>query len=92
MDEQRPTRIEQARLRASTAKQVLAIGSAAAFVAALLLARSSNPGRPGATPTSASSSSSAGESLDESDDGFDFGSGSISPSTGSLPQVQSGVS
>jgi hypothetical protein len=86
------SRIERARLRAGSAKQALAIGSAAAFAVALLLARTSNPGRPGTSSPNGSDTVTSAESDEASDDGFDFGSGSIGPATGSVPQVQSGAS
>jgi hypothetical protein len=59
------TRIEEARGRAATAKRVLAILSAAGFLAALGLARASHPGHSATssvtfTPTTVSAPQSGG--------------------------------
>jgi hypothetical protein len=85
-----PTRLTAARRRASVAKRALAFGSAAAFVAALLLARAGHPGNAG---TASPSSGSAGTQTQETEQGDDFGFGSatVAPSTGA-PQVQTSVS
>jgi hypothetical protein len=87
---QTTTRLAAARRRASLAKRALALGSAFAFAAALLLARESHPGQAHivSSGTGASQNSSA-ES--EDDDGFTFGTPSVAPSTGT-PQAQTHVS
>jgi hypothetical protein len=85
-----PSRIEEARRRALTAKQAAAALAAAGFLAVLVLARGSHPGQSNASPgTSGSAGTQSGE--ESSDDSFEFGSGSVAPSTGT-PQVQTSVS
>lgn len=108
MDAPRPSRIEEARRRASRAKTALGAGAASAFLAVGALAWVTHPGSSRTTQASAGSSSTAATSSDDStyygsssddgsygsDDGsgFNYGSGSISPSTGSQPQVGTSVS
>jgi hypothetical protein len=107
MDAPRPSRIEEARRRASRAKTALGAGAATAFVLVGALAWSSHPGSSRTTQSSSdSSSSSTASSSDDgtysgSDDGlyseddggsFNYGSGSISPSGGSQPQTGTSVS
>lgn len=82
-------RIQEGRLRARTAKRGLALAAAAAFAAALILARVSHPG---AVASSGAASSQTPAVDEEGDGGFDFGEGSVGPSSGAAPQVQSGVS
>jgi hypothetical protein len=84
-----PTRVAAARQRVSLTKRALAYGSAAAFVAALLLARAAHPGQPGASSLSPGVTTQTQET--EQEDDFGFGTGSVMPSTGA-PQVQSSVS
>ena len=83
------SRIAAARRRTTAVNRALAIGSAAAFVAVLVLARvthSAHATRSQATRATATRSTA-------SDDGtFDFGSGSLSSSGGAQPQVQTSVS
>jgi hypothetical protein len=79
------TRLGEASRRAGTAKRALAVGSAAVFAAALLLARVSHPGHSGAAAGSAGTASSAATD----DSGFGFGSASIAPSDGGAASVQS---
>ncbi len=84
-----PTRVAAARQRVSLTKRALAYGSAAAFVAALLLARAAHPGQPGASSPSPGVTTQTQET--EQEDDFGFGTGSVTPSSGA-PQVQSSVS
>ena len=82
---ERPSRLGAARRRAGAAKQALAVASAAAFAVALVLARASHPGQ-----AASQSGSAGGTTATRTDDGsFDLGSGSIAPSAGSAPEVQS---
>ena len=83
------SRVEQGKGRARHAKEALALGAAVAFAAALGLARASHPGTAPASGTTSSSSSITSE---QDDGSFAFGDGSIQPSSGFAPQVQSGVS
>jgi hypothetical protein len=88
----REGRIESARRRSLTAKRTLAGVSAAAFVAALLFARASHPGQAATSQSSGASTGSSGATQSQSDDSFGFDSGSIAPSAGSSPDVQTNVS
>jgi hypothetical protein len=67
------------------------VAAAAGFLALVLLARETHPATSksngGSGGVAASDSSTA-----SSDDGFDFGSGSVAPSNGTQPQVQTHVS
>jgi hypothetical protein len=102
MDAPRPSRIEEARRRASRAKTALGAGAATAFVHAGALAWSSHPGSSRTTQSSSDSPSSSTASSDDStydgsydfDDSnsFSYGSGSLSPSGGSQPQTGTSVS
>ena len=100
MDAPRPSRIEEARRRASRAKTALGAGAATAFLAVGALAWVSHPGSSRTTQSSSGSSSTAASSSDDStyfgssddDSGFNYGSGSITPSGGSQPQVGTSVS
>jgi hypothetical protein len=88
-----PSRIEEARQRASVAKQAAVALAAAGFLAVLLLARASHAGSSGvshATPGSTQSSNSTDSSTQSSDE-FDYGSSSVAPST-ATPQAQTSVS
>ncbi len=93
MSEQGRSRIADARRRVSGAKQRLGIAAAATFVAAFGLAWASHPGA-SSSSTSVSGSAADDDAFFESDD--DFGGfdsfGSIAPSTGAAPQVQTHVS
>ena len=86
---QTTTRLAAARRRASLAKRALAIGSAFAFAAALLLARESHPGQ--AHKVSSGTGASQSSTTESEDDGFTFGTPSVAPSTGT-PQAQTHVS
>ena len=86
---QTTTRLAAARRRASLAKRALALGSAFAFAAALLLARESHPGQ--AHIASSGAGASQNSSAESDDDGFTFGTPSVAPSTGT-PQAQTHVS
>ena len=98
MSEQQPSRIAEAKRRASAAKQKLGIAAAAAFVAVAGLAWGSHPGS--TSSASSAGSTSAGQSSIDDDTYFeqddDFGGfdsfGSIAPSGGTAPQVQTHVS
>jgi hypothetical protein len=83
------SRIQEARRRALGAKRAAVALAAAGFVAVLVLARSGHPGQSSASSGSSGSGTQAGE--EGNDDGLDFGSGSVSPST-ATPQVQTSVS
>jgi hypothetical protein len=95
MSEAVPSRIEEARQRASVAKQAAVALAAAGFLAVLLFARSSHAGASGVSSTSGSTSSSSSSSStstsNQSDDEFSYGSPSVAPSTGSA-QAQTSVS
>jgi hypothetical protein len=89
--EARPSRIERARRRAAGAKRTAVVTAVAAFLALVLRARETHPA------TSKSNGASDGVARSESstpsgDDDFDFGSGSVAPSSGSQPRVQTHVS
>ncbi len=107
MDAPRPSRIEEARRRASRAKTALGAGAATGFLAVGALAWVTHPGSSRTAQSGSDSSSTAATSSDDgtyygsSDDdssgyddgsGFNYGSGSIAPSTGSQPQVGTSVS
>jgi len=92
-----PSRIERARQRAGGAKRALAIASAVAFMAGLLLVRTSHPGK-AATKASSASKATSTSTAESTDSGsLNLGSGSITPaavtSTPQAPvQVQTHVS
>jgi hypothetical protein len=100
MEPARPSRIEEARHRASRAKTALGAGAAVAFAAAAGLAWSGHFGKTASASSSSAGTSSPvtssgdGSSYYSNDDnsGFSFGSGSVSPSSGSQPQVGTSVS
>jgi hypothetical protein len=89
-----PSRIQEARRRATGAKQAAVGLAAAGFLALVLLARASHPANAPATAgsTSDSSGSGAARTLQFDDGGFDLSPGSVSPSNGSQPGAQSSVS
>ena len=93
-----PSRIAEARRRASGAKQIAVGAAGAGFVVALLLARAGHPGQTssgaGQTPQPASQRSQ-GQSAqfdDEQEGDDDGGSVQLAPSSGSSAQVQTHVS
>lgn len=92
MSEPRESRIQAARLRAARAKLVLGIGALAGFFAVTGFAASSHPG----TTSRSTAGSSDGEDGFFESDGLDqqqFGFfGSIAPSGGGQPHVQTSVS
>jgi hypothetical protein len=103
MEPARPSRIEEARRRASRAKTALGAGAAATFLAVGALAWVTHPGSSRASQGTTGSSSSGSAVSDDSgsyeeegssydDDGFSYGSGSIAPSGGWQPQVGTSVS
>ncbi len=83
-----PSRIERARQRAGGAKRALAIASAVAFMAGLLLVRTSHPGK-AATKASSASKATSTSTAESTDSGsLNLGSGSIAPAAGtSTPQA-----
>ncbi len=83
-----PSRIEEARQRASAAKQAAVALAVAGFLAVLLLARASHAGT---SSVSSTSSSTPSTSSTQSSDGFDYGSPSVAPST-ATPRAQTSVS
>ena len=98
MTEPQPSRIAEAKRRALAVKQKLGVAAAAAFVASALSRGRATPGRrprhPRAGSTAANQSTS--DENDSSLEGDDFGGfdsfGSIAPSGGATPQVQTHVS
>ncbi len=92
-----PSRIAEARRRASGAKQIAVGAAGAGFVVALLLARAGHPGQTGSgagqTSQPASQSSQAQSAqFDDEQEGDDGGSVQLAPSSGSSSQVQTHVS
>jgi hypothetical protein len=83
-----PSRIEEARQRASVVKQAAVALAVAGFLAVLLLARASHAGT---SSVSSTSSSTPSTSSSQSSGGFDYGSPSVAPST-ATPQAQTSVS
>ena len=83
------SRIVEARRRAADAKRAALALAAAGFLVVALLAKASHPARAHSTSGGQSGSQSTQQSSGSS---FDFGSGSVSPSDGSQPGVQSSVS
>jgi hypothetical protein len=69
-------------------------GSAAAFGALALVARTGHSGKSGATASTATVSQPSdvatdGDSFDDKSQSFDLGSSSIAPSSSNVPSVQS---
>jgi hypothetical protein len=92
-----PSRIDQARRRASGAKQIAVGAAGAGFVAALLLARAGHPGQTGSGSGQTSQPASQGSQVqsgqfDDEEEGDDGGSVQLAPSSGSSAQVQTNVS
>ena len=85
-------RIAEARSRAATVKRAVAVGSLASFLALFMLARAAHPGHTTASkPAGTGVVPATGES-DENEGTFGFGSGSIAPSQGVAPSVQTQTS
>jgi hypothetical protein len=84
------SRIADARRRAADAKQAALALAAAGFLAIALLAKESHPAH--AHTTSGGQSPSQSTTQRSGGSSFDFGSGSVEPSDGSQPGVQSSVS
>lgn len=84
------SRIAEARRRAADAKQAALALAAAGFLAVALLAKASHPAH--AHTASGGQSASQDTTRQSSGSSFDFGSGSVEPSDGSQPGVQSSVS
>ena len=85
-----PSRIREARRRATSAKRTAVAVAAAGFLAVVLLAKASHPAR--AHPTSGSQSALHSSTQQSGGGSFEFGSASVEPSDGSQPGVQSSVS
>ena len=87
-----PSRIEEARRRLRRARFGVGAVAAAGFAVFALAARAAHPGTAGASQsTSFAQQTSSSDDQRAGDSGFDFGQGSIGPSTGA-PSVQSGGS
>ena len=85
-----PSRIEEARRRASLAKQAVVALAAAGFLLVLVLARVSHAGASQAGTTSGSTFGSSSTPTESGGD-FSYGSASVAPST-ATPQAQTSVS
>ena len=84
-----PSRLDAARRRLAEVKRALAVASVAGFGLAALWAHASHPGtaavvRSGNAPVSAEDDDQGG--------GFDFGTGSLAPSTAVVPDTATHVS
>jgi hypothetical protein len=82
------SRIEKARRRLRVARVSVGAAAAAGFLVFAVAARTSHPGT---HHTQGSSAVSSADDVQAQSDDFDFGSGSISPSTGGTT-LQSGGS
>ena len=94
---ERPSRIDDARRRASCAKQIAVGAAGAGFVVALLLARAGHPGQTSSVTSQTSQSSSQSSQVqssqfDDESEGDDGGSVQLAPSSGSSSQVPTHVS
>ena len=83
------SRIEKARRRLRVARVSIGATAAAGFLVFAVAARASHPGTHN---TQVSSAASSGDDVQAEGGDFGFGSGSIGPSTGSAPALQSGGS
>lgn len=89
------SRVEAGRRRASAAKRAVALTAAGGFVAALVLARQTNPGAAAGNRTPLVPPAGLSSEVNQ---GFSLGGGSIaapsggSPGAQAAPQVQSSVS
>jgi hypothetical protein len=83
------SRIEKARRRLRVARVSIGATAAAGFLVFAVAARASHPGT---HHTQVSSTASGTDDVQAQSDDFGFGSGSIAPSTGSAPTLQSGGS
>ena len=90
MTQRPPSRLDEARRRTAAAKRALAIGSAAAFGLVALWAHGSHPGV--AAVQNGGDGSAVLNDGDDAGDDFDFGSGSLSPSSGVSPDTGTHVS
>ncbi len=88
-----PSRIEEARRRLRTARFGIGAAAAAGFALFVFAARAAHPGTSNATQVTPAVEQITGNNDDQTSDdyGFDYGSGSIGPSTGA-PSVRSGGS
>ena len=87
-DMEAPSRIDTARRQVRIARYSLGAAAVAGFALFAAAARASHPGASTATPAPSTSSY---EDDSQSTQSFDFGNGSIGPSSGA-PSVQSGGS
>lgn len=85
-------RIVEARNRAEIAKRAFAVVSVAGFLAVFVLAKAAHPGHRTSSQPSTPNTPSTGQSSEEDDGGFGFGSGSIAPSQSVAPSVQTSTS
>ena len=81
MTHERESRLASVRRQVQTARYVVAMVALAGFGAVAAAAKASHP----AAAQSHDDGTSFTQSDDWSDDGFDFGTGSIGPSTGDSP-------
>jgi hypothetical protein len=84
-------RIVEARNRAEIAKRAFAVVSVAGFLAVFVLAKAAHPGH-NTTSQPSTPSPSIGQSSEEEDGGFNFGTGSIAPPQNVAPSVQTHTS
>jgi hypothetical protein len=86
-----PSRLDRARRKVRVARYSIAAVAVTGLGFFALVARAAHPGT-SSNASSVSSSASTSTSDDQSAQSFDFGGGSISPSLGNAPSVQSGGS
>lgn len=88
---ERGSRIEEARSRVAAAKRRIGVVATAGFMAVVGLAYASHPGTTSSSRVATVSAND--DSFVESNNGLDFGYyGSLAPSSGSVPQMQTSVS
>jgi hypothetical protein len=85
------SRFEEIREKLQTTKVFVAAGSAAALGIFAVAVRASHPATHSSTPAGSGVPVQQAQS-DESSSGFDFGYGSIGPSSGASPSTGSGAS
>jgi hypothetical protein len=86
-----PSRLDNARRQVRIARYSIGAVAVAGFALFAMAARAAHPGK-SSTAAAVSSSASTSASDDQTAESFGFGTGSISPSVGSTPSVQSGGS
>jgi len=87
------SRFDGVRAQVHTVRRAAIAGAVVMFAALAGLARVSHPGA--GTPSTGTGTGSSNEAQFENDDSsssFDFGGGSVAPSSGGSPQVRSGGS